>query len=163
MTDLTTPTAFWFLITAGPIALFVIWDDLAHLKIRNVSVMASLICFVVVGFIVLPWQVVLWQLGYGFAALFVTFTLFTMRIMGGGDAKYIAAITPFFAWPDWALILMLFCGITITALITHKLAKMIGFPRLTPHWASWTSGNRFPLGFPLGALLLAYLNFSIIG
>ncbi|MGB1235588.1 MAG: prepilin peptidase [Planktomarina sp.] len=160
VTSLPDDTAWWFLIPMVPLCLVVVWDDLSNLKIRNVTVLATIGIYIIVGLLVMPWTTVLFQLSLGIATLAVTFILFNLRIMGGGDAKYIAAIVPFFWWNDWAVIVLLFCAITLGTLLIHRIARALGAAKLIPSWDSWTSGKRFPMGFPLGLIVMAYLGLS---
>lgn len=163
MNVLTPFAAQMFLVPMVPLCLFVMWDDLAHLRIRNTVVLITLGSFVAVGLWVLPWTYVAVQLAIAAAVLVFTFGLFAAGVMGGGDAKYIAAIVPFIDWkPDWALAVILFCASTVGCLVLHRVARALGAARLAPNWASWTSGKRFPLGFPLGVMMLVYLGIAAL-
>jgi len=47
----------------------------------------------------MPGQVILWHAVTGFAFLVIGFTLYALRMYGGGDAKLMAAAGLWFGWP----------------------------------------------------------------
>lgn len=66
--------------------------DLTTMKIPNWISIALAIAFVPVALLVqLPWQDIAISLGLGLVALVIGITLFAFRILGGGDAKLLAA------------------------------------------------------------------------
>lgn len=66
--------------------------DLTTMKIPNWISIALVVAFLPVALVVgLPLQDMAIALGVGFAALVVGITLFAFRILGGGDAKIMAA------------------------------------------------------------------------
>lgn len=153
----TTWSAGWFLPFVVPICIWVAWSDLARMKIPNISVLALFGVFAVLGLIALPfdeylsrWLTALIVFGIGFA-------LYAIGGIGAGDVKFAAAMAPYFAGGDLAIILYLFAGALFGALITHKLAARIpAIRRATPDWVSWTN-PRFPMGTALTTFLLMYL------
>jgi len=48
-------------------------------------------------------------------------------------------------------------ALIIAGYVTHRIAKNSPIRKLVPNWESWTSGNRFPMGFPLAMTLVFYL------
>ena len=54
-------TAAWFLPFILPIAIWVSWSDLAHMKIPNKAVIAMLAVFALVGLVALPFEEYLWR------------------------------------------------------------------------------------------------------
>lgn len=155
------PTAaLVFLVIMAPIWVFMSWDDMAHLRIRNGLVVFVLGVFVVLGPLLMPFDVYVGQLiqvAVVFAAILV---LYVAGTMGGGDAKFIAAASPFFLQQDWLMILMLFLACALAAFSVHRAFLWAGADRQTPLWLSWRSGKRFPLGFALGGVVTIYLAVS---
>ena len=89
--------------------------------------------------------------------LLVGMLLNAARVMGAGDAKFIAAAAPMFALDDLRLIIILFASCLLAGFAVHRAAKFLGLRKLLPHWQSWQTGKRFPMGFPLSMTLLFYL------
>jgi len=148
--------AFWFLITTLPIALWVAWSDMATMKIPNKAVLALTAVYAVVGFLVLPLDEYLWRYTHLAVVLLVGFLLNLGGALGAGDAKFAAAMGPFFALTDWVFVLILFSGVLIIAFALHRLARATGpIRRLVPHWESWTRKD-FPMGIALSGTLIAY-------
>ena len=77
--------------------------------------------------------------------------------LGAGDAKFIAAATPFIALGDLRLLMLLFMATLLAAVVAHKGAKYSPLRRLAPHWSSWEQGKKFPMGLALGPTLAIYL------
>lgn len=157
---LTAYAAGWFLPFLIPACLFVAFDDMRAMKIRNLSVMYILAVYAVIGLIAFPFQMYLWQWLHVPIALVVGFVLNMLRVMGAGDAKFIAAASPFFVFetpPDTALVMVLFVAFAFGGLVTHRLAKHTFVRNLTPDWASWSQGKRYPMGLTLGGVLGGYL------
>jgi prepilin peptidase CpaA len=148
--------AFWFLITTLPIALWVAWSDMATMKIPNYAVYALVAVYAVVGFIVLPLDEYLWRYLHLVVILVIGFLLNMGGALGAGDAKFAAAMAPFFALGNWVEVLILFAGVLILAFITHRLFRAIpAVRRALPHWESWTRKD-FPMGLALSGTLIAY-------
>ena len=148
--------AFWFLITTLPIALWVAWSDMATMKIPNYAVYSLTAVYVVVGFLVLPLDEYLWRYLHLIVVLVIGCLRNLARALGAGDAKFAAAMAPFFALSDWSFVLFLFAGVLIVAFVTHRLFRAIpAVRRLTPHWESWTRKD-FPMGLALSGTLIAY-------
>lgn len=147
-----------FLIGAAPLALIASYRDLKTMKIPNWISIAFVVVFIVLGFIFLPWDTVLWRLLAGFLMLILTFFLNSAGLMGGGDAKMIASSTPYIAFVDVALALIIFSGSLFVTLILHRIAKRSKMiRRATPDWKSWQAGRNFPMGISIGLALIVYL------
>ncbi|MEM1101037.1 MAG: prepilin peptidase [Pseudomonadota bacterium] len=149
--------ALVFLVMAVPVWLYMAWDDMAKLKIRNGLVLFVFAVFVVLGPLLLPLDVYLWQLVQAAIVFVAILVLYAAGTMGGGDAKFIAVSSPYFMREDTTLIIVLFTACAIAAIVTHRLARRLGAQKAVPDWASWTSGKRFQLGFALGGVLSIYL------
>lgn len=156
--DLSTQQVLWLFLPSLPVALWVAWSDLKFMKITNKSVMTMVAIFVLFGFIALPVNLYLWRLPQIIVVLAVGFVANALRMIGGGDAKYAAAIAPFFAASDFRLILVFFAVTLLAAFITHRIFKRIGFiRRMTKNWKSWDAGTDFPMGLALSGTLIGYL------
>ena len=159
---LTAVQAGWFLIAALPVSLYVAFMDMKALRIPNPAVYVLALGFVVLGLIALPFTDYLWRFAHLAVALVLGMVLNALRVLGAGDAKFIAAAAPYVAVGDLRLMLFIAPAAFVAAFVFHRLLKHSPFRRLTPDWVSWTSGKRFPMGLALGAALVAYLVLGLV-
>jgi len=54
------------------------------------------------------------------------------------------------------------CACLLGGFMAHRLARMTPIRNAVPHWESWSTGKRFPMGFPLGMTLVGYLLIIVI-
>lgn len=159
---LTSSEALWFLPFATPIVLWAAYTDLKYMKILNVTAGALALVFLIVGLIALPFDTYLWRLLHLVVVLVIGFILNLVRLIGGGDAKLMAAIAPFVALPDALRFIFMLAGILIVAFILHRIGSRIGFVRrATPDWKSWDH-LAFPMGTALAGALITYLTTAIM-
>jgi prepilin peptidase CpaA len=156
------PAAFlWFLPLTLPIAVWVAWSDMARMKIPNRAVLA-LAAVWVLSPLVLPWQAVVWGVVLMAAVLAAGFVLNLGGLIGAGDAKFAAAMAPFFTGADPVRLLYLYAACGIAALAVHRLARAIPAVRAAaPHWKSWTH-PKFPFGLSLAGLLAFHPLLALI-
>lgn len=155
---MTPTTALIFLPFTVIIGLWVSYKDLSTLKIPNKAVLTLLAVWLVVGPFVMPWQDWLW--GWGFAAIgiVVGFVANLFLGLGAGDAKFGAAMAPFFVQADLGFALYLISCTMIGSLICHKVAKHVPLIRTaTPDWKSWNVPRYVPFGLALTGILNFYL------
>lgn len=166
--------AAWFLPFVLPICLYVAFTDLRDMLIKNHAVIALALVFVVVGFIALPpWSTpwiagsiggvsfslppYLWQLFHIVVVLILGIIFNAAGVMGAGDAKFLAAASPFIWVGDFRVITVILMATTLAAFVTHRLVKHTRLRQIAPNWESWTRGKQFPMGFALGGSLAIYL------
>lgn len=154
--------ALWVLPFVVPLCLWTAYSDLSKMKIYNNNVLALAAVYVVLGIFLLPLNLYL----SGFLALGVVLiggmALNFLGLMGGGDAKFLAAAAPFVARDDIVIALFLFTAILLASVITHRLARVSPLRRLAPEWESWAQKRKFPMGYPLGFWLIIYLGLSAL-
>lgn len=149
--------AIWFLPFVLPICIWVAWNDLKFMKIPNKAVLALTVVFLIIGLIAIPLAEYPWRLLHLVVVLVIGFALNMAGAIGAGDAKFAAAMAPFFPLSDMRLFLFLFATVLIAALVTHRMFRRIPAIRgYTPDWASWTS-KKFPMGLALGGAMAIYL------
>ncbi len=149
--------ATWFVPFAIAIGIWVSWSDMKFMKIPNQSVLALAAVFILVGPLVLPFDSYLWHLAAIPAVLAVGFMLNVIRAVGAGDAKFAAAMAPFFALGDAVEIMFLSCAILLAAFTTHRVMGLVpAVRRATTDWESWERRD-FPMGFALSGILIVYL------
>lgn len=159
--SVTAFEAIWFFPFVLPLCLYVAFTDMARMRIPNHAVVALLIVFLIVGLIVLPFDLYLWRLlGLG-VVLVIGIALNAVGVIGAGDGKFAAAAAPFMALGDLRLLMALFTATLLAAVVTHRVAKYTPLRRLAPHWVSWDRSGKFPMGLALGATLALYLGLGI--
>ena len=159
MFEVANPS-LWLLLVAVPSGLAVAYTDLRDMKIYNIVVYATIAGAIVVGLMVLPISDFLWRALNGVIAFAITWLLFQIGRMGGGDAKYIPVMVPFFAplgGLNLSLSIFVASSTFLAAFFTHRFIKRAGWgEKVCPHWQSWHT-NRFPGGLALGPALIFYL------
>jgi prepilin peptidase CpaA len=149
--------AVWALPFVLPICLYVAYTDLSRMKITNRAVVALAVVFLVLGFILLPFDLYVWRIVTLGAVLVAGVFLNAAGAMGAGDAKFIAAAAPFIAPADLRLLFVLFMATLLAAALTHRTIRLTPLRRLAPDWESWNRGRKFPMGLALGPCLVIYL------
>jgi prepilin peptidase CpaA len=156
--SVTVTQSIAFLIFVAPLCLYVAWNDLRAMKIPTWSTDALAIVFVVVGIFVMPFTDYLWRYVHFGVVLVIAILANAVGAMGAGDSKFLASAAPFVALDDTGFVLMLLGSGMLAGLLIHRTAKAIPAVRnLVPNWESWAQGKRFPMGFPMGAVLIVYL------
>jgi len=156
--NVTVTQSIAFLIFVAPLCLYVAWNDLRAMKIPTWSTDALAIVFVVVGIFVMPFSEYLWRYAHFGVVLVLAIIANAIGLMGAGDSKFLASAAPFVALSDVTLVAYLLGAGLLAGLIIHRTAKAIPAIRnLAPDWESWSQGKRFPMGFPMGAVLIVYL------
>ena len=146
----------WFFWTTLPLCFFVIYSDLARMKIPTWSTDALLAVYAVAGLIALPFTDYLWGYAHFAVMLIAGIALNAAGVMGAGDAKFIASAAPFVRLSDASTVAVLLAAGLLAAYLTHRALKHSPVRALVPHWESWAAGTRFPMGFPLAVTLSVY-------
>lgn len=158
MVSVTVTQSIAFLIFVAPLCVYVAWNDLRAMKIPTWSTDALAVVFIVVGVFVMPFSEYAWRYSHFVVVLIVAMLLNAIGAMGAGDSKFLASAAPFVALDDVGIVFMLLGAGMFIGYFVHRAAKAIPAVRnLVPDWESWHQGKRFPLGFPLGAVLIIYL------
>ncbi|MDT8328407.1 MAG: prepilin peptidase [Roseovarius sp.] len=160
--EITAHLALWALPFVLPICVWVAWSDLRTMKIPNMAVLSLVAIFVVIGFVALPLSDYAWRFAHLAVMLGVGIAANAIGAMGAGDAKFIAAAAPFVALGDISTMAIVFLITFAGAYFTHRLAKNSPLRQLAPDWKSWSAGNKFPMGFALGATLAVYLGLGAL-
>ncbi len=165
---MTPGTAIALLPFAVFIGIWVAWSDMKTMKIPNKSVIAlllvwagpGLLCVALTGLPFLTWA---WGWALAGLVLVIGFVANAARLVGAGDAKYAAAMAPFFVGADLRVAMALFAACLLGAFITHRGMRLIGpFRAATADWESWTNKD-FPMGLALSGTLVFHLLLTIAG
>lgn len=147
-----------FLPFVLPITAWVIWSDLARMKIPNLAVLALLAVYAVLGPFVLPFETYLWNYTHFAVVLAIGFVLSTSGAgVGPGDSKFAAAMAPFVMLEHAGTFLWMFGAVVIIAFISHRWVRAIpAVANAVPHWES-IHRKEFPMGLALAWALILYL------
>ena len=153
--------ALTFLPFAVVIGIWVAWSDMRSMKIPNYAVLALGAVYLVTGPFVLPLMTYL--SGWALCAIVLAagFVLNAGGALGAGDAKFAAAMAPYFVRSDLRFDLGLYAACLLGAFAAHRLLRAVpAFRRAAPDWASWTH-PRFPMGLALSGMLIFYLGTAV--
>ena len=162
---LSTP-ALWVAFAAMvPLMVLTAWLDLKYLKIPNWLVLCVLAVFLMAGLWGLPFDTFAWRLVYGGVTLVIGFGLFSLGLIGGGDAKMAAVLVPFAAPVDAAALLLIYAILTLALLIVLQTVMFLARRRETG-WLAVDQMSKprrervFPMGLIFGAAILLYLGLE---
>jgi prepilin peptidase CpaA len=122
---LTAAQAWIFLPLALPIALWACYTDITEFKIKNVTVLALLAGFIVLGPFALGWGEYAWRFAHFGVVLAIGFVLSAVMGIGAGDAKFAAAMAPFIALADVGTVLIVWTMVTLTTVVLYAIRKFI--------------------------------------
>lgn len=155
-------TALWFLVPVLAIGIWVAWSDMKFMKIPNTAVLAMAAAYLVIGPIALGFQLYLWGIALGLITLVVGFVASSARLVGAGDAKFAAAMAPYFAGTSLPMVMTLFAGCLLAAFAAHRLMRLVPpFRAATPDWQSWTH-RKFPMGLALSGTICFYFLLGLL-
>lgn len=168
--DISTTQALVFLIVTLPSCLWAAWSDMRSMKIPNRANDIMFAAFVVAGGgLVLwggdpdwNWSDYLWRYAHFAVALVIGMAMTAARLMGAGDAKFLAAAAPFVALGDLGLLAILYLAVLIVTFILHRIARATPIRNLAPGWTSWEPGKRFPMGLAFGVTLPLYFLLALV-
>lgn len=145
------------IVLASLLCAYVAWKDLSKMEIPNSAVLATVGLYAVFGALLLPLESYLQGWLQGGVVLIVGFALFQLGLLGGGDAKFAAAMAMFVGTGDGFPFTLLLLVMMLASFATHRLLKHVPFIRkATGTWVSWES-RAFPMGLPMGLTLAFYL------
>jgi prepilin peptidase CpaA len=154
--------ALIFLPFVTAIGIWVSWSDLKFMKIPNKAVLTLAAVWLVVGLFVVPLDLWFWGWALGAIVLVATFLATIAGLIGAGDAKFAAAMAPFFVAADPRFVMGLFAACLLGAFVSHRALRLITpFRTATADWASWTHKD-FPMGLALSGTLIFYLASPLI-
>ncbi len=162
VTEQLAVAAWFFLPFVVPIAIWVAWSDMARMKIPNVSVLALVAVFAVIGLLLVAlgqwsFETWAWRWMHLVVVLAIGFVANLARAMGAGDAKFAAAMAPFIARPDTMTFIYLLAAVVLVGFTLHRIARASSWVRArTPDWESWTRKD-FPMGLCLSSAFVLYL------
>jgi prepilin peptidase CpaA len=156
---LTAAQAWIFLPLALPIALWACYTDITEFKIKNVTVLALLGGFVVLGPIALGFEEYAWRFTHFGVVLLVGFILSAVMGIGAGDAKFAAAMAPFIALSDAGTVLVVWTMVTLATVLLYAVPRFI--PMVAHVGIRRASKMPFPFGIALAPTLVIYLVLGI--
>lgn len=136
-------------------------SDLMTMKISNYLSAGLLLAFLVMAFLTkMPLQIFMWSLGCGLMMLFITFGMFAVGWVGGGDAKLVSATAIWMGWSllmPYLLVASVFGGILTILLLMFRRFRLPGF-LANREWALRLHKPRggIPYGVALAASALVF-------
>ena len=119
-------SAVWFLPPVLAIGVWVSWSDMKFMKIPNTAVLTLAACYLLIGPIALPFDLYLWGWALGVMTLVGGFVTSALRLVGAGDAKFAAAMAPFFVGSSVSFVFILFGGCLLGARLANALRLGLG-------------------------------------
>lgn len=160
---LTPTTALVFLPVIVPLCLVLVWTDLSRMKIPNWITDTLLVAFIPLALIAFPWQVALWQLAHPAVMFALGIILYSLRLYGGGDVKFLIAASPYVMLGDLGFVLILLAAFLLAGFALHRIVRASPLRQLAPDWVSWTAKGKYPMGLSLGPTLITYLLIAAMG
>lgn len=159
---LPVQAALWFLPFVTAIGLYVAWSDMRDMRIPNTACLALAAVYLVIGPFVLSLTDWGWGWLIGLIILVIGFVLNAVGAIGGGDAKFAAAMGPFFVKAEILPALALFAACVIGAFVVHRILRAIPpLRRATAGWKSWDH-VKFPMGIALSATIIIHLVLVVL-
>jgi prepilin peptidase CpaA len=103
------------------VLIYIIFDDLKNYRVRNEAIAAILILFVVDALNAGQYQELLRHLGLAAAMLLVFLLIYAFGLMGGGDAKLLAAAFLYLNIRAWTPFVLALCAITLLYALAARL------------------------------------------
>jgi prepilin peptidase CpaA len=154
---MTVAQATFFFPFVLIIGIWVAWTDLSRMKIPNTAVLSLFGVWAVLGLIVVPWQIWAWGIAMAFVVLLIGILGMVLRLFGGGDAKFVAAMAPFFVQDELRQTLFLSVVVILSGLFLHRSWRAVPALRnMAPTWESWTHAD-FPMGLALAGILVIHI------
>jgi prepilin peptidase CpaA len=161
------PVLSFVLLMTFPMAMaFAAANDLFTMKIPNKISLALIAAFAIAAlYIQLPLQTAAMHLGVGALVLVAGFVMFSMRLLGGGDAKLMAA-GALWMGPDHALFYIayvtIFGGLLSAAILGYRKFIPVSETAL-PEWAVklHAQGTGIPYGLAIAASGLLMYPYTI--
>lgn len=151
---MTAEFALISFLVATPVALAVILYDLKTMTIPNWLTGGAFVVFAAVVFTGLGLEGALTRLMGAGIVLVVSFIMFAIGGVGGGDAKAATAFALLVAPVDAPFVLM---ALSVNGLLGVGVLFLLRRTSLADgNWKMWSEPKRFPYGLTLGATLILY-------
>jgi prepilin peptidase CpaA len=157
MLAITSTAALAFLIPNVPLALWTIFTDLRSMRISNMTILAMIAAFIVIGPFVLQLDAYLWRFAQFGVVLVIAILLNAIGGFGAGDGKYAAAAALFIDREDAMFVLLLLGVSALMTVVLVEFARRTPLHKLAPDWESWKSKRQYPMGLGLGVTMMIYL------
>lgn len=150
------------------VMLYAAVNDILSMRIANVVSVGLAAAFVVVALVAgMPPEQILVHVGVGLAVLLANMLLFHMRLVGGGDAKLLAAAAMWVGYDQlvpFIVYVTIFGGVLALVLLAYRRLPVDALP--LPDWASrlHQPGEGMPYGVAIAAgALIVYPLTSVPG
>lgn len=141
--------------------IFAALSDLFTMTIPNrVSLILVGLYFPIAFYLNVPIETILWHVGCGVAVLLLTFLLFHLQWIGGGDAKLAASTALWLGWAhllDYGVVASIAGGLLTVLIIElrrHDLPKKILSVGFIARLADQKAGVPYGIALAVGGLLV---------
>ncbi|AZO49176.1 MAG: peptidase [Mesorhizobium sp.] len=142
--------------------LFAAISDILSMTIANrVSVLLVTVFALVAPLTGMDWATCGWHFAAGFLVLAVTFGLFALGGMGGGDAKLLAATSLWMGFNihlvEYLVVSTFIGGLLTLAILAYRKSPLASFTGHNPflrHFADETNGIPYGIALGIGGLLI---------
>jgi prepilin peptidase CpaA len=145
-----------------PIILASAVSDFQHLKIRNLQVLVAFGLFATASPFLLGIEELSIRLMAAALTFSICFVLFSLRLIGGGDAKMMPVVILFIPSGELVLFLRIFAGaLLLVSLGSLFLQRTPGLRR--PGWASAHDRRQVPVGVAMALAVVALTTALVWG
>jgi prepilin peptidase CpaA len=131
------------------------------MRIPNVACYSLFIGFLLLGPLIFDLNEYGIRIAQGIIMLIVGFFATSIGLVGGGDAKFTAALAPYVALTQIFPFVFIIGIMSIVSIVLHKLVGVTpGLKNLIKDWDSWNTHGMFPFGVTLAGSLIVYLLLS---
>lgn len=146
-----------------PLVLIAAVTDLRALRIPNAIVYAALALFVVTLPLV-PYAEALGRAMVAAACFLICFFIYHLRMIGGGDAKFLPAVILFVPVGDVAAFMYCFSFGLALGIASLSIARtLVQDPELVNGWTSLARPRTFPVGYAIAIAALTYASLGAVG
>ena len=137
------------LVLVAPLLVATIWCDMRLLLIPNRLVAAMVIMALVLVPVLVPWHDALLRCAISAAVFAVGFAGFSLKLIGGGDVKMLAALVLFVPPDRIAVFCLLLSAALLIGIALVQGLRQIAF-RPTSGWGVLRERRRYPMGLSIG-------------
>lgn len=130
-----------------PLLVAVAIFDLRFLRIPNALPLIAVALFALLAIISPPVDLTV-RIAIACLTFCLGFCAFSLRLVGGGDVKMLAALALFIPADSILLFANIFAAALLLAIPMLHIARC-GFSRLRDNWAALSGARRLPVGLPM--------------
>lgn len=160
------------LLLVAPVVFLAAWQDLKEFHISNRLQIAGLAIFFVGCLFLLPLAEIPWRLLGGLIVFVIGLALFSLKAMGGGDAKLLTVLALFVPANEAHIALLALATGAIASLVLMGVIVLMRHFSLTldspslgkvKEWEVWSGAFHVPYGAAIASGYTLYVAIRILG